>query len=140
MKSTRSLICAAIAALPMLAFAASHDLATFIGEYDLDGNGSVSKEEFQKERERRFASTDVDHDAGISKDEYMAEFRSRLMFSKPEASKIEGQMKQTEVRFNVLDVNKDGRISSAEFSHSGWTMYTEHDYNRDGAVSMADKN
>lgn len=37
------------------------------------------------------------------------------------------------------DLNKDGRISSAEFFYSGWRMYAEHDYTRDGAVSMADK-
>lgn len=133
---------AAVAAMlmPMLADAASHDLATFVGEYDLDRNGSVSMEEFQKERERRFASTDTDHDGRISKQEYLDEFHARLMFSKPDAAAIEKQMKQTEVRFGVLDVNKDGAISPAEYTHSGWGMFDEHDYNKDGAVSLADKN
>jgi Ca2+-binding EF-hand superfamily protein len=121
------------------AFAASHDLATFIGEYDLDHDGKVSMEEFVKERDRRFASTDTDRDGGISKDEYLSEFRARLMYSKPEPEKAAAQMKQTEVRFGVLDVNKDARISAAEFQHSGWGMFTEHDYNKDGAVSMADQ-
>jgi hypothetical protein len=125
---------------PMLAVAASHDLATFVGEYDLDRNGSVSKEEFQKERERRFAATDTDHDSGISLAEYVDEFRARLMFSKPDAETLERQLEQTEVRFDVLDSNHNGRISAAEFQHSGWTMFGEHDYNRDGAVSMADEN
>lgn len=120
-------------------FAASHDLATFVGEYDLDSDGKVSMEEFLKERDRRFASTDVDHGGGISKEEYLSEFRARLMYAKPDPEKIAAQMKQTEVRFGVLDVNKDGHISQAEFQHSGWSMFNEHDYNRDGAVSMADK-
>ncbi len=134
--------CAAAAAallMPLLAGAASHDLATFVGEYDLDASGSVSMEEFQKERERRFASTDTDHDGRISRQEYMDEFHARLMFGKPEAVAIEKQMKQTDVRFGVLDVNKDGAISPAEFIHSGWGMFDEHDYNKDGAVSLADK-
>lgn len=131
-------------ALPLLAVmsaahAASHDLATFVGEYDLDGNGSVSKEEFQRERERRFAATDTDRDGGISEAEYLAEFRARLMYSKPGNDTIERQMAQTAVRFKVLDDNNDGHISSAEFQSSGWGMFGEHDYNRDGAVSMADK-
>jgi hypothetical protein len=30
-------------------------------------------------------------------------------------------------------------MSSAEYFYSGWRMYAEHDYSRDGAVSMADK-
>lgn len=131
--------CGAVVLLPMLAQAASHDLATFVGEYDLDRNGSVSMEEFQKERERRFAATDTDHDGRISKAEYMDEFRARLMFGKPDAATLDKQMQQTDVRFGVLDVNKDGAISPAEFIHSGWSMFNEHDYSRDGAVSMADK-
>ena len=131
----------ALAALTVCgtASAASHDLATFVGEYDLDSDGKVSMEEFLQERDRRFASTDVDRDGGISREEYLSEFRARLMYSKPEPDKITAQMKQTEVRFGVLDVNKDGHISAAEFQHSGWSMFGEHDYNRDGAVSLADK-
>lgn len=128
-----------ILATPTVAVAASHDLATFVGEYDLDGNGSVSKEEFQRERERRFAATDADRDGGISEAEYLAEFRARLMYSKPDRETVDRQMAQTAARFRVLDDNKDGRISSAEFQSSGWGMFGEHDYNRDGAVSMADK-
>lgn len=129
-----------ISALPAAAGAASHDLATFVGEYDLDRNGIVSKEEFQKERERRFASTDTDHDGSISPAEYTDEFRARLMFSKPDPQSIDRQLQQTAVRFKALDSNQDGRISPAEFQSSGWNMFGEHDYNRDGAVSMADRN
>lgn len=123
----------------LAANAASHDLATFVGEYDLDRDGSVSKEEFQKERERRFAATDANHDGAISLDEYVDEFRARLMFGNPKPEEAAKQLSQTQVRFDALDSNSDGRISSAEFYHSGWTMFTEHEYNRDGAVSLADK-
>lgn len=125
--------------VPVFTQAASHDLATFVGEYDLDRNGSVSKEEFVRERERRFASTDTDRDGGISMEEYLAEFRGRLMYSNPDAQTVDRQMEQTASRFKVLDSNADGRISAAEFQHSGWGMFEEHDYNRDGAVSLADK-
>jgi Ca2+-binding EF-hand superfamily protein len=119
--------------------AASHDLATFVLEYDLDGDGIASMEEFQKERERRFASTDVNHDGGISRDEYVDEFRARLTFSKPDAETVTRQIEQTHVRFDVLDTNHNGAVSAAEFYHSGWGMFDEHDYNRDGAVSLADE-
>ena len=133
-----SFLAAALA--PLLASAASHDLATFVLEYDLDRDGAVSKEEFQKERERRFASTDTDHDGGISRDEYVDEFRARLMFTKPDAETVDRQLEQTGVRFDVLDSNRNGAISAAEFYHSGWGMFGEHDYNLDGAVSLADEN
>ena len=42
--------------------AASHDLATFVTEYDLDRDGQVSKEEFLEARVARFAATDTDND------------------------------------------------------------------------------
>jgi len=126
-------------AFPMLASAASHDLMTFIGEYDLDHNGSVSKEEFDQERDRRFALTDVDHDGGLSHDEYVGEFRARALEKKPTAEKLAAQMKQADVRFGVLDSNKDARISPAEYASSGWAMFVHHDYTKDGAVSAKDK-
>jgi hypothetical protein len=138
MKKARFLFPAAVL-LPAFAQAASHDLATFIGEYDLNKDGTVSKEEFQKGRQERFAATDVNNDDGISLLEYAEEFRVRLLAKNPTPEQIEKQMKQTDVRFNVLDSNKDGRMSSAEYFYSGWRMYAEHDYSRDGAVSMADK-
>lgn len=138
MKKFRSAILG-FALSPAIALAASHDLATFVGEYDLDKDGKVSKEEFLEGRERRFAATDTNNNQGVSRDEYVEEYRARLMATNPDAGVAEKQLKQTDVRFNVLDSNKDGRISFAEYSHSGWRMFGEHDYDRDGAVSLADK-
>jgi hypothetical protein len=125
--------------LPALSLAASHDLATFVAEYDLDKDGNVSKEEFLDARQQRFTATDINQDRGVSHQEYVEEYRVRLMATKPEPEKAQRQLKQTDVRFKALDSNKDGRISLAEYSYSGWRMYAEHDYDRDGAVSLADK-
>jgi Ca2+-binding EF-hand superfamily protein len=125
--------------LPALGLAASHDLATFVTEYDLDKDGKVSKEEFLEARQQRFAVTDSNQDQGVSHEEYVEEYRGRLMATKPEPEKAQRQLKQADIRFKALDTNKDGRISFAEYSYSGWRMYSEHDYDRDGAVSLADK-
>jgi Ca2+-binding EF-hand superfamily protein len=127
-----------LAATPMMAMAASHDIKVFIVEYDLNHDGSVSKEEFAQERDRRFDATDTNHDGGLSRDEYVDEYRTRLSQKSPDAKNVDKQLKQTDVRFGVLDVNKDGKISRAEYAHSGWTMYTKHDYTNDGAISGKD--
>jgi hypothetical protein len=132
------LIACVLAAGPMAAGAASHDIRIFITEYDLNRDGSVSKEEFADEREHRFISTDADHDGGLTHDEYVGEYRARLLAAKPNEKSVERQMKQADVRFTVLDSNKDGKISRAEYAHSGWTMFTRHDYTDDGAVSAKD--
>ena len=127
-----------LAAVPMLTTAASHDLKVFIVEYDLNHDGSVSKEEFADEREHRFIVTDANHDGGLSHDEYVGEYRARLATKAPDAKTVERQMKQADVRFGVLDSNKDGHISRAEYAYSGWTMFGKHDYTNDGAVSEKD--
>jgi Ca2+-binding EF-hand superfamily protein len=130
-------ICA-LSVLPTLTFAASHDLKTFIQEYDLNHDGSVSKEEFVQERERRFGLTDADHNGGLTHDEYVNEYKTRLTAEHPDPKKMDSAMKQADVRFKVLDSNKDGKISPAEFQHSGWSMFTHHDYTKDGAISSKD--
>lgn len=134
----RLLLSACLFAMPVLTLAASHDIKTFIGEHDLDHDGIVSKEEFEQERVRLFAALDADDSGGVSHDEYVGEYRTRLMSKKPEAAVVERQMKQAEVRFTVLDSNRDGQISWAEYTYSGWTMFAHHDYTKDGAISAKD--
>ena len=48
------------------------------------------------------------------------------------------QLRQADVRFGVLDTDKSGGITPAEFEYSGWRMFVTHDTNKDGAVSAAD--
>ena len=137
MKTPLIAACLLVAA-PMLASAASHDIKEFIVEYDLNHDGSVSKEEFADERERRFIATDANHDGGLTQGEYVGEYRTRLMGKNPDAKTVERQMKQADVRYGVLDSNKDGHISRAEYAYSGWSMFSKHDYTNDGAVSAKD--
>jgi len=138
MKAPLAVVVCLLAVAPMLAVAAPHDIREFIVEYDLDHDGSVSKEEYADERERRFIVTDTNHDGGLSHDEYVGEYRGRLMLKNPDAKTLERQLKQADVRFGVLDSNKSGHISRAEYAYSGWTMFGRHDYTNDGAISAKD--
>jgi len=147
---TALLAAAALAAVSLgvaaPAFAASHARDTFIKEQDLNGDGSVSKEEFKTGREKQFAKIDADHNGVLSHDEYVGEFKARLTArlaaSTDTAEKKEEermrQERQAEVRFGVLDTDKSGGITPAEFDYSGWRMFVTHDTNKDGAVSAAD--
>lgn len=128
------------------AFAASHARDTFIKEQDLNGDGSVSKEEFKAGREKQFAGVDANHDGFLSHDEYVGEFTARLAkrlaastdtAEKKEEERVR-QLRQADVRFGVLDTDKSGGITPAEFDYSGWRMFVTHDTNKDGAVSAAD--
>jgi len=128
------------------AFAASHARDTFIKEQDLNGDGSVSKDEFKAGREKQFAGIDANHDGALSHDEYVGEFTARLAkrlaastdtAEKKEEERVR-QLRQADVRFGVLDTDKSGGITPAEFDYSGWRMFVTHDTNKDGAVSAAD--
>jgi len=133
-----SSIAAVLLALPMLASAAPHEIRPFIADYDLDHDGAVSKEEFADERERRFIATDFNHDGGLSEEEYVGEYRARVGSKGLEREALERQIKQAHVRYGVLDSNKDGHISRAEYAYSGWMMFGKHDYTNDGTVSAKD--
>lgn len=144
----KTILCAA-AALAALgaagqAAAASHNRDTFIREQDVDGDGRVSKEDMAAGREKEFKRQDANGDGGISRDEYVADFKARLEAKLPSlpADKREEQrvreMRQVEVRFGVLDTDKNGQISAPEYAYSGWMMFAHHDTNKDGFVSKDD--
>ncbi|EJL34244.1 hypothetical protein PMI01_01772 [Caulobacter sp. AP07] len=146
MKFKTALLAAALVSVAAPAFAASHARDTFIKEQDTGGDGSVSKEEFKAGREKQFAGIDADRNGVLSKGEYVGEFTARLTkrlaasTDTPEKKEEERvrQTRQADVRFGVLDSDKSGGITPAEFEYSGWRMFVTHDTNKDGAVSAAD--
>ena len=146
MKIKSVLLALALVSVATPALAASHARDTFIKEQDTGGDGSVSKEEFKAGREKQFAGVDADRNGVLSHDEYVGEFTARLTkrlaASTDTAEKKEEermrQTRQADVRFGVLDSDKSGGITPAEFDYSGWRMFVTHDTNKDGAVSAAD--
>jgi hypothetical protein len=146
MNSKIALLAAAALCIAAPAFAASHARDTFIKEQDLNGDGSVSKDEFRAGREKQFAGIDANHDGALSHDEYVGEFTVRLIerlgastdtAEKKEEERVR-QLRQADVRVGVLDTDKSGGITRAEFDYSGWRMFVTHDTDKDGAVSAAD--
>lgn len=149
---TRIILAVAIAAslaglIPLGgAHAASHARDTFIKEQDQNGDGVVSKDEFAATRAIQFAKTDADRNGSLSQAEYVGEFKARLekrlaaddRTSEKKQEERVRQMRQADVRFGVLDSDKSGAITRAEFDYSGWRMFVHHDTNNDGVVSVAD--
>ncbi|AQR74322.1 hypothetical protein [Sphingomonas sp. LM7] len=71
------------------------------------------------------AAWDGNCDGGISKDEYVGEYAARLDKQLAASSRTEEarreertrQIRQTHVRFGVLDTDKDGVITAADAAH-----------------------
>lgn len=120
----------------ILSMPSSHSLAGFIDINDADGDQQVTAAEFKHLRRTIFESTDTNKDGWINPDEYTLEFTNRLdRLAKQVRTE---QMKQAEVRYGVLNTNKDTGIGLDEFSVSGARIFNGWDLNDDGFVSVAD--
>lgn len=108
----------------------------FIGAWDADGDGKVSRAEYDATRTQRFAQTDENSDAALSADEYVNEYAARLDRDIADARK--DFIAQTHTRFRSLDNDGDGGVSRAEYDESGNRMFTQLDRNKDGRVAASD--
>ncbi|HEX7858413.1 MAG TPA: hypothetical protein VF503_32420 [Sphingobium sp.] len=143
----KSLILAAVAAaIATPALAAPHEGRAFIHDYDTNKDGKVTRAEFDAVRAQRFKATDANHDGTVSEDEYISEYQARLekqlaASTDTEEQKTEErqrQMRQAHVRFGVLDKDKDGKMTQAEYDASGARAFAEQDDDKDGIVTQAD--
>ncbi len=147
MKTPYLLALAATATLSLAASAhsAPHSITEMIREYDLNGDGKVTREEFDAERKVRFLATDTDGNGTLSEAEYVNEYEPRLTRelagdSDPVHRKAEYDrgLKQTHVRFGILDSNHDGQMTFDEYQVSGHAMFNRQDLDHDGVISHAD--
>jgi hypothetical protein len=141
----------ALLALPLLvaaplSHAASHSITTFIEEQDLNGDNKVSMAELKAGRQIGFMKADFDENGTLSEAEYVGEYEGRLLLklsqiADPEkrTEEQQRQMRQTKVRFGVLDTDKNGAIDMTEFMASGVKMFERQDRDKDGFVTDKDR-
>lgn len=110
--------------------------ASFIQDYDLDKDGTVSEAEFAEIRQQRYSAMDENKDGQVSVDEYVNEYAGRL--DKKLETERTGQIKQTLVRIEALDQNKSKTIGHDEYKASGDKAFAYIDSNKDGVISKAD--
>lgn len=120
----------------LLSMPTTHTPQGFLALFDTDGDGKVSRAEFDAVRAAHFSAADEDGDGRLSLDEYLAEYEDRL--DRRMATLLDGSDRQTRVRFGALDVNKDGRVSWVEYQASGKRLFNRADRNDDGVVDAAD--
>ncbi|ANB18386.1 EF-hand domain-containing protein [Dokdonella koreensis] len=120
----------------VIAMPSTHTRAGFLEIHDADGDGTVTRAEFDRHRGEAFARTDAGGDGRLDADEYLAEFEDRL--DRQIARTRENRDKQSAVRFKALDTDKDGRISPAEYAASGARMFERLDTDRNGVVDATD--
>lgn len=113
-----------------------HTGNSFIATWDDDGDGRVSRAEYEKVRTARFAATDSDHNGSLTVEEYVNEYAVRL--DRDIADERIASLKQTDTRFKALDKDGDRFISRAEYDDSGARAFVHLDRNKDGKITQED--
>jgi len=114
----------------------SHSLEGMLEIYDQDGDGRVSRDEFEQVRAAMFSTADRDGKGRLDFDGYAAEFQQRLERRATETR--DAAVRQAKVRFTALDADKDGRMTFAEYQVSGKRLFDRADSNHDGVVDARD--
>lgn len=113
-----------------------HTGNAFIGTWDDDGDGKVTRAEYEAVRKARFATTDSDGNDSLSIEEYVNEYAARL--DRDIADERNASLKQTDTRFKALDKDGDKFISRAEYDNSGDRAFVHLDRNKDGRITKED--
>ncbi|HEY0684590.1 MAG TPA: hypothetical protein VGD45_19795 [Steroidobacter sp.] len=120
----------------IIAMPTSHNLAGMLEIYDDDGDDVLSRAQYEAQRGKSFAATDVNKDGKLDHDEYVKEFDARL--NDRIADRREAQLKQGRVRFKAIDADRNGGISRDEYFAMSARMFDRADTNKDGAITQAD--
>ncbi len=121
---------------PMLRMPTTHNIEGFMGLYDTNGDEKVDKAEFQAVRDVQFARTDENGDGVLTEQEYVLEFEDRLDAQYEKT--YDGQVKQTYVRFGVLDKDENGHMTFNEYMQSGFRSFSRYDTTGDGFITLDD--
>ncbi len=90
---------------------------------DANGDGGVTRDEFDAARAKRFAQADADGNGLLTKEEMEAHRETQ---KKDRMSK----------RFGALDTDGDGQVSQTEFVNPEIDMFERLDANGDGLLSQ----
>lgn len=112
---------------------------------DTDGDGFVTKVEFDAGRDGMFTRIDANKDGILTQEEMQAAREAwRAKMSKPANDNQTQSQAQTETDpakkrhggfMKRLDTNEDGQISAAEFAAGGEKMFAKLDVNADGKIA-----
>jgi len=123
--------------------AGGHGQSAFIGSYDGNRDGVVTRSEYDTIRKQRFESGDKNRDGFLNEDEYVAEFELRLKQQYMDQNRepdqaYENSIRQARVRFAIVDRDRDGKYSREEDLAVADRTFKGADTNGDEHVTAQD--
>ena len=117
--------------LPNLAVADGPDQRPARGlmRYDANNDGLVDRAEWTAGQEARFKELDTDGDGKLTQDE---------MFVGAGAPPSDVRIRRQAAYFRLLDTDKDGFVSKAEFMAQAERNFARCDLNKDGRINTAE--
>jgi Ca2+-binding EF-hand superfamily protein len=100
----------------------------FLKRFDKDSDGKISATEWPKDGRLKFEKVDANSDGFVTAEEMTEAHKSR-------DGKMGGHKGDPKDRFAKLDADKDGKLSSSEWSAMGDKMFARLDDNKDGKIS-----
>jgi Ca2+-binding EF-hand superfamily protein len=97
--------------------------------YDTNKDGFVDRPEWAAGQEARFKLLDTNNDGKLSKDE---------LFVGNGAPPSDRQIRSQATYFGLLDADKDGIVSKAEFLAQAERNFTRCDLDKDGRITTAE--
>jgi Ca2+-binding EF-hand superfamily protein len=120
----------------VIAMPSTHRRTGLLEIYDADGDGVVTREQYQSKRAETFAATDANRDGKLDREEYVNEFAARL--ERQIQNTRQTQLQQGQVRFKSIDADHDGAIGRNEYAAMSARVFERADTNRDSVVSAED--
>ncbi|MBB6523592.1 hypothetical protein [Pseudoteredinibacter isoporae] len=120
----------------MIRMPTTHSKKGMFTIYDANEDGKITKDEFVNERRSVFHLADQDKSGDLVLNEYLGEYEDRV--DAAIAKTRRAAIKQTYIRFDVLDDNKDKSMTFDELQISGKRIFNRWDKNQDGVISADD--
>ncbi len=102
--------------------------------YDTNKDGAVDRAEWKAAQEARFKSLDTNGDGKLTQDELFA----RTPAAGNSVLPTDRQAQRQSTYFQLLDANKDGVVTFAEFMAQADRNFARCDLNKDGRIDTAE--
>jgi hypothetical protein len=108
--------------------------ATGMMRYDTNRDGFVDRAEWTAGQEARFKQLDTDKDSKLTPDELFA----RTPAAAGNVLPTDAQVRRQSTYFQLLDADKDGFVSKAEFMARAERNFARCDLDKDGRINTAE--